>query len=66
MYELRLKKQFSIEDNQMTTLEDEINSWFPVRIKKQWIRQAVEQRVDIMAAPRMQGTRLVYLEIHTN
>jgi hypothetical protein len=42
MYDLRLKKQFSIEDNQMTTPEDEINSLFPVRIKKQWIKQTVE------------------------
>jgi hypothetical protein len=61
-YELRLKKQFSMNDVKHTRLQSnrstpihEIKYWLALRIIKYPIKRAVEHRVNVMTARKMTG-----------
>jgi len=59
---VRLKKQLSIHyvtehgKPDSNTPIDEIKVWFALTIKNRQMKETVEHRVDIVAAPHMRGT----------
>ena len=53
--ERRACNKIAQSDGSITT--DEINAWFPLRIKKQAMEAAVDWRVNVLASGSMTGSR---------